>query len=149
MSAIRTALQTRLEDIIDAMTTGGGFNFNYGPVDVIKHASRVYPQVFILFTGEDAIPRDDDMVFQQTNEWEVDFRVIVDDSLEVDTSMDKILHDFKKLFFDEEANLQTDGQCYADYIGAEREYTFVLKRPGIITLKFNIRYRQNQKDPNT
>ena len=147
--SIWTDIIDELVIVVDAMTTGGGFNSNYDNVNEYRPASKTYPSVMIDFPDETYRPSDQQVINSFSGDVEVIFIVTVDDSTaNVDEALDDVIEDFKRLLEDEHTNLQTKGMTVEELEETSREYTHTRKRPGVVTKKFNFFYRVQRSDPN-
>lgn len=148
MAAVWTDIITTLRTKIDAMTTGGGYNFDYDNVDEYRPASKTYPNVQIIFPEELARDPDDNVVNAYSTDIVITLRCTVDNTTTpTDTALDNVLEDMKRLLEAETTTLCNQGVLIGDYTESTREYTHVRARPGIINIMFNFFYRLQRTDP--
>jgi hypothetical protein len=147
-AVVYTTLLAALRTAIDGMTTGGGYHFAYDNVDRYKHSTKTYPNVLVHLPGEENRDPDGEVVNAYTADSEVTFEVTVASSTSsVDTDLDKVVEDFKRLLEAQHATLQAAGLIVADYIREDREYTHVRARPGKVKIIFNLTYRVQKSNP--
>ncbi len=145
--AILTDIITELKAQIDAMATPT-YNYDYDNVDERRPANKTYPNVFVEYPEEEALDRNLNVIDSYSVNREIDFIVTVDDSTTpVDTALDNVLEDFKRLLEAIHPDLQAKGMIVEDLIETAREYTHVRERPGMITITFNFFYRVRRSDP--
>ncbi len=146
--AILTDIIATLKAKIDGMTTGTGFNFNYDNVDERRPGSKTYPNVLIEYPEEVERDVDINVIDSYSSDREINFIVTVDaGTTPVDTALDNVLEDFKRLLEEAHDDLQLDGLIVEDLLESDREYTHVRERPGKITILFNFFYRVRRSDP--
>ena len=148
MTAIKTTIVSTLTTAFGLMTTAAGYNFTWGDLDDYDPASRVYPCAFFSYNEEDGVDEDDNSVEHYTNYFDFIVRIIVNNTINVDTSLNNAEDDFKRLLA-----LQTEALCavgmldYQFISAGPRTYTNVRKYPGETTITFRINYRQQQISP--
>jgi len=143
-------ITNEIKTAIQAMSVGGGYNFDYGDVDDYLPASRVYPAVLTRFPTQTAI--DADMVDKITHDTDIMFTVLfssTETSTSRDDAIDKAIDDFKRMFSAYLNTLRPVGMISYTYTGAERRYTLVAARPCEVDIKFKILWRQNRNTPST
>ena len=87
------------------------------------------------------------MVDSYSADLEAIFVVTVDDSANVDVNLRKVLEDFQRQFESKHDTLQAKGWIVSDLESRKIEYTNIRKRPGIITMTWNIKFRVKRSDP--
>lgn len=148
-----TDIITELKTQIDGMTTAGGYNYNYDNVDERRPGSKTYPNPLVEYPGEEARDRNANTIDSYAVDRPIFFIVTVSNldkdsnPVAVDTALDDVLEDFKRLLEAIHATLQTKGLVVEDLLEANREYTHVRKRPGVITIQFNFFYRVRRSNP--
>ncbi len=145
--AIWTDIISTLKTKIDAMVTPT-FNFNYDNVDERRAANKTYPNVLIEYAEEIVREPLGNVVDSYSADREISFIIEVDDgTTPIDTALDNVLEDFKRLFEDIHADLQLDGLIVDTLLSSEREFTHVRKRPGKVTIISSYFYRVRRSDP--
>lgn len=146
--AIWTDIIATLTTKIDGMTTGTGFNFNYDNVDERRPANKTYPNTLIEYLEEVIREPLGNVVDSYSADREISFITEVDDSITpVDTALNNVQEDFKRLFEEIHAALQLDGLIVDTLLSTEREYTHVRERPGKIRITSSYFYRVRRSDP--
>jgi len=146
MSVFRDIMDA-LETAVNGMTTPT-FNSNWSNTNEWRPANRTYPACEITIPEEVAEDPDDSVIDSYSAKTDVIFKVTVDDTFsDVDVALDNALEDIKRLMEQEHADLQVEGMVYANSVGSTKQYTNTRKRPGIITITFNIFYRVRRSDP--
>ena len=144
---IKNDVTTAIDTAIDTMTTPT-YNFSYGPVNVFKPASKTYPNVKTSYDTDEFDDPDNQVVDSYTSSLTATFTIVVDDTTApARTALSDVLEDFQRLLESEHSSLQTDGMIKADLINSVREYSNIRKRPGKITMEWEIRYRIKRSDP--
>jgi len=145
---VYTSILAALRTAIDGMTVVGGYNFGYDNVDRYKPSTMTYPNVKIRFplqTNRDAAG---EVVNAYTCDSQVAFEVsIASSSSSMDTDLDKVVEDFKRLMEANHPTLRTAGMIVADYLSEERQYTHVRARPAKVKIMFNLLYRVLKTNP--
>lgn len=144
---IYQGIEDALVAAADAMTTGTGYRYNYNNINQAVPASQTFPNLMIEFISQVGEDVDDNVVDSYTQNAVVRFVATVDNTEEVNLSLDKVEEDLKRLMESSHPTLQAAGMLVADYIDSEKEYTLVRARPGKITVNFNIKYRVKRSDP--
>lgn len=145
---IKDDITSRIDTAIDSMSTGGGYNFDYDNVNEYKPGSKTYPAVKTMYPEDDFLDPDDQVVDSYTSELQAIFEITVDDTVS-DTRLylSQVLEDFQRLLEADHANLQEEGMIVADLLTNTREYFQVRKRPGRITMEWQIKYRVRRSNP--
>lgn len=145
---ILTDILTALKTAINGMTTPT-YNFNYANCDERRPANKTYPNVLLEYPEELSISEDEAPTDMYYAERDINFIVTVDNFSgdPVDTDLDKVLEDIKRLLEAEHNELNCQGLVVGDFQESSREYTHVRKRPGIITIVWNFKYRVRRSDP--
>ncbi len=141
-------ITNEIKTAINAMSVGGGYNFDYGDVDDYLPGSRVYPCVLTRFPTQTAV--DADMVDKITHDTDIMFTVMFSStqtSTSRDDAIDKSIDDFKRMFSAYLETLRAVGMISYTYTGADRRYTLVAARPCEVDIKFKILWRQNRNTP--
>jgi hypothetical protein len=149
MAALKTTLIGAIKTGMAGMTIANGFNFNWGDIDDYIPASRVYPCSFLHFTDEIAIDEDSNTVDHYTNDFELTFETMINNTGAADANMDQCEDDYKHLMADLTTTLRAAGMIDYTYLSSERTYTNVRAHPGRLRVTFNIKYRQNQFTPSS
>lgn len=145
---IKNDITAEIDTLIDSMTTGGGYNFNYDNINQYKPGSRTYPFVTTVYPEDDFQDPDEQMVDSYTSFLRAIFTVTVDESVSpVALALSQVLEDFERLLEASHATLQTKGQIKGDLITNARNYTQVRKRPGFIEMEWRLDYRVKRSDP--
>ena len=145
---IKNDITTEIDSQIDAMTTVGGYNFNYNNVNEYKPGSKTYPAVKTEYTPDDFLDPDEQMVDSYTSYLVARFQVYVDNTVSpVDLALSRVLEDFERMMEAAHPTLQTKGMIVADLIENNRFYTQIRKRPGYIEMEWSVRYRVKRSDP--
>jgi len=146
--AVWTDILTELKSGIDGMTAAGIYNYDYDNVDEYRPASKTYPSCMVTYAEEEARDDDESPIDSYNVDREVTFVVTVDDTVTpVDTYMDLVLEDFKRLLDFEHGDLNCQGLVVEKFLTSERIYTHVRARPGVITMTWNFNYRVRASNP--
>jgi len=144
---IKNDITTAIDTAIDSMTTPT-FNFNYGPVNVFKPASKTYPNVKTEYDDDEFDNPDNQVVNSYTSTLTAIFTIVVDDTTTpARTALSNVLEDFQRLLEDEHGDLQAAGMLNHDLTTSIRDFSNIRKRPGKITMEWEIRYRIKRSDP--
>ena len=146
--SVLTDIITTLKSKVDGMTIVGGYNYDYDNVDERRPGSKTYPNVLIEYPDELERDVNINVIDSYSSDRQMNFIVTVDDGTSpIDTALDNVLEDFKRLLEAEHDNLQLDGLVVGDLLESNRAYTHVRERPGQITILFNFFYRVRRSDP--
>lgn len=151
--AVLTDIITELKAQIDAMTTAGGFNYNYDNVDERRPGSKTYPNVMVEFPEDEPRNRNANTIDSYSIDQPISFIVTVSNldkdsnPVAVDTALDNVKEDFERLLEAIHSDLQDEGLIVEDMLESDREYTHVRKRPGKTTINFNFFYRVRRSNP--
>jgi len=139
-----------IDTAIATMATAGGFNFDYSNVNEFKPHDMTYPNVKTTYLEEDADAVEGNIANKYTSFLLAMFVVTVDNTTTpVDTALDNVLEDFKKLINDEFTTLQTNGLIKERHVRSDKFYSLVTKRPGRIEIQWELHYRVSMSDPTT
>lgn len=145
--SVLTDIIAELKSNIDSMTTPT-YNFNYDDVDERRPSEKTYPNVLLEYPEEIEQEIDGNVIDSYSVDKSIHLVVTVDDTTTpVDTALDNVLEDFKRLLEADFTDMQTAGLHNADLLEASRVYTNVRERPGMITIIFNFKYRVRRSDP--
>jgi len=145
---IKHDITSEIDSLIDSMTTGGGYNFDYDNINEYKPGNKTYPAVKTVYPEDDFQDPDEQVVDSYTSFLQALFTVTVDDTVSpVDLALSQVLEDFQRLLEAGHATLQTKGWIKGDLIENSREYTQIRKRPGSIEMEWTIHYRVKRSDP--
>ena len=146
---VQSDSRDEIETAIDAMTTGGGYNFAWGPVDIFNPAEWVLPQGFLSFPDESG--RDNLVVNAYEQDWPLQIRVIVGavDDVDTDTVCEQVADDLKKCFEMNFDTFRAAGLIEYDYEGFTRTYRRSNLIPAEVAVTFVLRYRQSRRTPST
>ena len=146
--AVWTDIITELKTGVDGMTAAGLYNYDYDNVDERRPASKTYPNVLIEYDEEISRADDESPINTYNVDRVVTFIITIDDAVSpIDTYLDLVLEDFKRLLEFEHGDLNCQGLVVEQYGGETREYTHTRARPAKMTIKFNFNYRVNRTDP--
>jgi hypothetical protein len=132
---------------VDGMTTAGGYNFNYGPVNVAAPADWVLPQVFTTFP-EASTSGLSQMAQKQTQAWPFIFRIVIAKgagSIEVEIA--KVTEDFIKLMDTQADALKAAGVLISTLVSVRRQYRLVTSSPVELFITYNFTIRQSRSNP--
>ena len=144
---VENDITTEIDVVIDAMTVAWGFNFDYDNINEYRSSSKTYPNVKSDYKDIEYEDPEDQMVDSYSADLEAIFVVTVDDSANVDVNLRKVLEDFQRQFESKHDTLQAKGWIVSDLESRKIEYTNIRKRPGIITMTWNIKFRVKRSDP--
>jgi hypothetical protein len=155
VAPILTSIETAMKTAIDAMTTTGGYNYNWNNVHQPDIALATFPNSVIMIESERCVDESDGASGQlYTNE--ADFIIIVRGQItsvtdipnySVNSEHNKALDDLKKLFG---TNFHITNTCdRIMYKSSEREIknngdVFI---PGELLTKWTVYYRQDRLSP--
>ena len=145
---IKNDITTRIDTAIGAMSTGGGYNFNYSNVNEYRPNSKTYPAVKTMYPEDSFLDPDEQTVDSYTSDLTAIFEVTVDDTIaNTRLYLSQVLEDFQRLLEADHDNLQDEGMIVADLLNDERQYFQVRKRPGKLIMEWEIKYRVKRSDP--
>lgn len=132
---------------VDAMSVAGGYNFDYGPVDVVDPTARTYPQDFLGF--QDEAPFGTQMAGYQTSAIPLTFTTLVPaaDGSTADAQAEKALEDHKRLMEALLPNLQAAGLIDYEPVSATWTPRLVRAVPAELKTVFRLVYRQRRDNP--
>ena len=144
---VENDITTEIDVVIDAMTVAGGFNFDYDNINEYRPSSKTYPNVKSDYNDIEYEDPDDQMVDSYSGNLEAIFVTTIDDSVNVYLGLTQVLEDFQKQFEGKHEILQGKGMIVGDLSSRQIAYTNIRKRPGIITMPWNIFFRVKRSDP--
>lgn len=145
---IKNDITTAIDSAIDSMSTGTGYNFDYDDVNEYRPNNKTYPAVKTMYPTDEYLDPDEQVVDSYTSDLTAIFEVTVDDTVtNTRLYLSQVLEDFQRLLESEHPTLQAAGMIVADLLSDEREYFQVRKRPGKITMEWEIKYRVKRSDP--
>ncbi len=138
---IPSNLVTLLATAVDAMSIAGGFNFDYGPVDIHRPADRVYPQVFLEYDAE--TEGGVQAAGHSTHALPVTFKVFMAKAADMDAEGGKFLDDIKKMLN------SFSGAGFLYYENERTKFTrrLVYAYPLQVEHTFDLVYRQDRANP--
>lgn len=146
--ALPTNIRSVIEAGVDAMATPT-YHFNYGLVNLHDPAAWPVgsPQVFLEEGGFEPV-RGPGVVGKWTNVTAIAFRAVVPAGAgSIDEEMDKVDDDIKRLMAALEEPLRVAGAYIAIYSGTVQLYRLVRARPGQVTVRFSLTWRQSRVNP--
>ena len=146
---VANGIEAGIITAIDAMTTGTGYRFAYDNVNQYKPTSRTYPSVQTTFGPEISRGNTNVPINTYAVDRDINLRVEIGTSTDVNSDLDKILEDFKRLFSNYHVTFRGLGVVDTYYIQAEKFFTNVRAVPGYINMTFRLYYRVVMDSPNT
>lgn len=148
MAALPTNIRGVIEAGVDAMDAPT-YNYAYGPVDVFDAAQWPdgSPQVFLEEGGWNpgTITGTVGKITQSTL---LTFRVVVPKGPgDIDPELDNVDSDIKRLMGALEESLRAQGCFVQLFLGSLKKYRLVVARPGEISVRYGLTWRQNRLNP--
>lgn len=144
---VENTITAYIDSAIGSMATANSYNFNYADVNEYKPDDKTYPNVKSMYMNAEA--QEVIVANKYTSNLLAVFLVTVDNTTDVDIGLDKVMEDFKRLFDDEHATLQTKGMVWSQFVGKDKSYNLNKQRPGQIEIRWLIRYRVSMDDPSS
>jgi len=131
---------------IDAMTTAGGYNYDYDNVNELKPISKTYPAVKTKYRilGYDDV---DQPAGAYSGNMEGVFDITIGSGVAFNLACSNVVQDFQRMFTAQEAAFQALGLSWAELLGREFIPTNVRARPGKITMNWEFKIRVNRANP--
>jgi len=147
---IFNAIMDQIETLIAAMSTGGGYNFDYGSVDDFDPETATYPAVFLHYPTEEYLSDDDDeeaTIGFYESMTPVDIEVMPESSVDLDKTLMQVRSDMTKMFYDNYNTLNGLGLKEAEYLGSRFNYRPVASYPTTILLNYLFHHRRLKDNP--
>ena len=141
--AITSAIDTAI-----ATMTSPTYNHNYTDVNEYRVQDKSYPAVKTTYKQEDYLDPDEQMVDSYTAELIAVIEVTVDNTVtSPQDAISRVVEDFQRLFESIHPTLCAAGWIKADLLKDEREYSQIRKRPGKVTMEWEVMYRVKRSNP--
>lgn len=147
---VKYDVTSAIDTAIDAMSTGTGYKNDYDNVNEFRQEEKTYPNVKSEYIEDEYLDADEQMVDSYTSNVKAMFKVEVDNTVTpTDLALSQVLEDFQRLLEAQHAALQIQGSIKGDLIKDEYFYTNIRKRPGFITMEWDLMIRVKRSDPDS
>ena len=144
---VKNDITSHIDTSLSAMSIANGYNYDWTDWNEFNVADRSYPQGFSTFVS--SISEENQMSNKYTSQMTAMFRVIVDDTEDVDLMFSKVLEDVQRMFNDQHTTLKEKGMLTEKHSDVTEEYFLNKLRPGQISIGWDIRYRVSKDDPSS